>query len=177
MDLLTTKSLLTDPAVTPEEQAKIDRAVSMQRQYITSTVKTLKLEFKQILKIDNLRPLTSLTRLFLDNNFIERMTGLDSLVHLVWLDLSFNRIKTIEGLENLGKLQVLALYQNKIEKLERLDHLKHLSVLRIGKNVLESKEDILYLRRLPNLRTLSLYGNPLCKTEGWDDYVKASLKT
>jgi hypothetical protein len=38
-----------------------------------------------------------LTRLFLDNNFIEKISGLDSLVHLVWLDLSFNRIKRIEG--------------------------------------------------------------------------------
>ena len=28
-----------------------------------------------------------LTHLFLDNNFIEDITGLESLVHLEWLDL------------------------------------------------------------------------------------------
>ena len=164
--------MVSAPASNPEDQAKVNAKIAMQRDYITSTAKTMKMEFRQILKIDNLRPLLSLTRLYLDNNFIERITGLDSLVHLVWLDLSFNRINQIEGLENLKKLQVLALYQNKIERLEKLDHLSHLSVLRLGKNKLSNREDILYLRRLANLRTLSLAGNPLCETEGWDDYVK-----
>ena len=32
------------------------------------------------MRIDNLSRLRSLTRLFLDNNFIEAITGLDSLV-------------------------------------------------------------------------------------------------
>ena len=59
-----------------------------------------------------------------------------------------------------------------IDKLEKLDHLSHLSVLRLGKNKLSNREDVLYLRRLPNLRTLSLAGNPLCQIEHWDDYVK-----
>jgi len=45
-----------------------------------------------------------LTRLFLDNNFIEKISGLDSLVHLVWLDLSFNRIKRIEGRDLISNL-------------------------------------------------------------------------
>ena len=108
-----TRFSLKAPASNPEEQSRIDGKIAMKRDYITSTAKTMKMEFKQILKIDNLRPLSSLTRLYLDNNFIERITGLDSLVHLVWLDLSFNRIIRIEGLENVKKLQVLALYQNK----------------------------------------------------------------
>ena len=47
--------------------------------------------------MENLRALLSLRRLFLDNNLIERISGLDSLVHLEWLDLSFNRIRKIEG--------------------------------------------------------------------------------
>ena len=45
------------------------------KDYIIKTCKTLRLEFRQILKIDNLQDLTSLTRLFLDNNFIETITG------------------------------------------------------------------------------------------------------
>jgi Leucine-rich repeat (LRR) protein len=76
------------------------------RDYITRTTKTLRLEFKQILKIDNLDNLTSLTRLFLDNNFIERISGLDALVHLVWLDLSFNRIRRIEGWSPLTRMKL-----------------------------------------------------------------------
>lgn len=38
-----------------------------------------------ILQIDNLWPLENLTKLQLDNNFIEKIEGLESLVHLVWL--------------------------------------------------------------------------------------------
>ena len=48
-------------------------------------------------KVENLQALLSLKRLFLDNNLIERISGLDKLVHLEWLDLSFNRIRKIEG--------------------------------------------------------------------------------
>ena len=79
------------------------------------TTATLRLEFRQILKIDNLQDLTSLTRLFLDNNFIEKVTGLEFLSNLVWLDLSFNKIQKIDGLSSQKNLQVLALYQNEIK--------------------------------------------------------------
>ena len=160
---------------TEDEKKKTEQMIKDQRNYITSTAKTLKLEFQQFLKIDNLNPLVSLTRLYMDNNFIERITGLDNLVHLVWLDLSFNRIQKIEGLENLKRLQVLALYHNQISKLESLDHLPHLNVLRLGKNRISNRDDILYLRRLRRLRTLSVEGNPMCQSEGWEDYIKALL--
>ena len=167
----------TPGAVSPtaDEKKSTEKRIKAQRDYITSTAKTLKLEFQQFLKIDNLNPLVSLTRLYVDNNFVERITGLDNLIHLVWLDLSFNRIQKIEGLENLKRLQVLALYHNQISKLENLDHLPHLNVLRLGKNRLSNRDDILYLRLLPRLRTLSVAGNPLCATEGWEDYIKALL--
>ena len=67
------------------------------REFQLKTATTLRLEFRLILKVENLRALLSLRRLFLDNNLIERISGLDSLVHLEWLDLSFNRIRKIEG--------------------------------------------------------------------------------
>ena len=85
------------------------------KEYIIRTTSTLRLEFRQILKIDNLQDLTSLTRLFLDNNFIEKITGLEFLNNLVWLDLSFNKIRKIDGLGSQKNLQVLALYQNEIK--------------------------------------------------------------
>ena len=104
-----------------------------------------------------------------------KILGLDFLVNLVWLDLSFNKIRHIEGLDALKKLQVLALYQNEIRNIENLDHLKELNVLRVGNNRLHSKEDILYLRRLPNLRTLSIKGNPICRSEDWKSFAVALL--
>ena len=95
------------------------------KDYLIKTTATLRLEFRQILKIDNLHDLTSLTRLFLDNNFIEKITGLEFLNNLVWLDLSFNKIRKIDGLGSQKNLQVLALYQNEIKV--RLFHILFLS--------------------------------------------------
>lgn len=43
--------------------------------------------------------LTSLTKLQLGNNIIEKIENLDSLVNLRELDLSFNHIKVIENLD------------------------------------------------------------------------------
>ncbi len=65
--------------------------------FLLKTATTLRLEFRLILKVENLQGLLSLRRLFLDNNLIERICGIDHLVHLEWLDLSFNRIRKIEG--------------------------------------------------------------------------------
>lgn len=156
-------------ALKPEDYVDDD----IDKEYLLKTASTLRLEFKQILKIDNLQDLTSLTRLFLDNNFLEKISGLDFLVNLEWLDLSFNKIRKISGLKALKHLQVLALYQNEIAKLECLEHLTRLSVLRIGNNRLNSRDDILYLRKLKSLRTLSIKGNPVCITEDWKSYTIA----
>jgi len=50
-----------------------------------------------------------ITCLFLNNNQIEDIAGLDHLIHLRQLDLSFNRIAEIKGLNSLN-LNVLSLY-------------------------------------------------------------------
>ncbi len=78
-----------------------DKEDEASKEFLLKTAQTLRLEFRRILKVENLGCLSSLTRLFLDNNFIERIGGLDQLFHLTWLDLSFNRIRHIEGLESL----------------------------------------------------------------------------
>ncbi|KAG9334919.1 hypothetical protein JZ751_006316 [Albula glossodonta] len=75
----------------------------------------LRLDYRQILKIDHLWQFTSLTKLQLDNNIIEKITGLDCLVNLVWLDLSFNHIEKIEGLD------ALVIYLRKFTNLRALN--------------------------------------------------------
>ena len=129
----------------------------------------------KIVKIDNLSRLRSLTRLFLDNNFIESISGLDSLTNLEWLDLSFNKIVKIENLTKLTKLKVLALFSNEIVEVENLESLQELEVLRLGNNQITNKACIIYLRKLGKLRTLSLKGNPLTKLKDFDGYVSAFL--
>ncbi|XP_013395045.1 dynein regulatory complex subunit 3-like [Lingula anatina] len=126
-------------------------------------VKSLRLDFKNILKIDNLWCFDSLTKLQLDNNIIEKIEGLDTLTNLIWLDLSFNNIEAIEGLEKLTKLQDLTLYNNRISKIENMDCLPDLQVFSIGNNELDELENVIYLRRFKRLKTLNLNGNPFCK--------------
>ncbi|XP_059572564.1 dynein regulatory complex subunit 3 isoform X2 [Alligator mississippiensis] len=138
-------------------------------------VTELQLDFRNILKIDNLWQFANLTKLQLDNNIIEKIEALDSLVHLVWLDLSFNNIETIEGLHALVKLQDLSLYNNRISKIENMDTLQELQIFSIGNNNLTSLENVVYLRKFSKLRTLNLTGNPLCDNEQYSMFIAAHL--
>lgn len=119
-----------------------------------------------IVEIDNLFGIESLTKLQLDNNIITRIQGLDSLVQLKWLDLSFNLIEKIEGLENLRLLEDLSLFQNRITMLEGLDTLENLNVLSVGNNLILSLDDsVRYLHGLRNnLEVLKICGNSFKET-------------
>ncbi|KAL5021093.1 hypothetical protein ScPMuIL_000248 [Solemya velum] len=154
-----------------EEAGKIAKAEGIN----FSDVVALRLDFKNILKVDNLWEFSSLTKLQLDNNIIERIEGLDALVNLVWCDLSFNNIEVIEGLDSLINLQDLTLYNNRISRIENMDSLKNLQVFSIGNNDLKDLENLIYLRRFKKLKTLNVGGNPFCELEDYKQYVHAFL--
>ncbi|XP_030067016.1 dynein regulatory complex subunit 3 [Microcaecilia unicolor] len=135
----------------------------------------LRLDFRNILKIDNLWQFMNLTKLQLDNNIIEKIEGLDPLVNLVWLDLSFNNIETIEGLDSLVKLEDLSLYNNRISQIENMAAVKNLQVLSLGNNNIPSLDCLVYLRSFKELRTLSLAGNPISDHEDYKMFVAAHL--
>ncbi|CAL1542806.1 unnamed protein product [Lymnaea stagnalis] len=160
-----------------EEQGPKDEAgkIAKKEGINFGDVLSLRLDFKNVLKIDNLWEFTSLTKLQLDNNIIEKIEGLDFLVNLVWLDLSFNNIEVIEGLNKLTKLQDLTLYNNHISKIENLDAQLELQVFSIGNNEIKDIKDILYLRRFPKLKTLNINNNPVCQEENFRLYVAAFL--
>lgn len=138
-------------------------------------VKELRLDFKNILKIDNLWQFTNLVKLQLDNNFIEKINGLESLINLQWLDLSFNNIEVIEGLDSLTQLKDVTFFNNRITSVGNMDLLTELQILSIGNNQLESLSDLIYLRRFEKLNTLTLSGNPFCKLEEYYKYTIAHL--
>ncbi|KAK2169906.1 hypothetical protein LSH36_6g13046 [Paralvinella palmiformis] len=140
-----------------------------------SDVTSLRLDYKNILKIDNLWCFTSLVKLQLDNNIIEKIEGLDTLVNLIWLDLSFNNIEVIEGLTKLVKLEDLTLYNNRIQKIENLDTLKELHVFSIGNNDIKELDNVTYLRRFKKLQTLNISGNPISEHEDYKIFVVAHL--
>jgi Leucine-rich repeat (LRR) protein len=86
--------------------------------------------------------MTSLAKLQLGNNIIEKIEGLSSLVNLKELDLSFNNIEIIENLEVLVKLEVLTLFENRISKLENMETLVNLMIFSIGNNQIEDRNDV-----------------------------------
>lgn len=156
----------------PQEEAG---QLAKQEGILFKDVLSLKLDFQNILRIDNLWQFESLRKLQLDNNIIERIEGLENLINLVWLDLSFNNIEAIEGLDALVNLEDLSLFNNRISKIDSLDALVKLQVLSLGNNQIGNMMNIIYLRRFKDLRALSLSGNPVAKAEDYRMFIWAYL--
>ncbi|XP_055377347.1 dynein regulatory complex subunit 3 [Condylostylus longicornis] len=125
----------------------------------------MRLEFKNILRIDHLWILPNLTKLSLSFNKLERIENIDTLINLKELNLSFNYIEKIENLETLTKLESLSLFNNLIMKIENLDNLKCLEILSIGNNKIDSSEGLERFRFFKNLKVLNLEGNPIAKDD------------
>ncbi|XP_069917827.1 dynein regulatory complex subunit 3 isoform X3 [Oryctolagus cuniculus] len=175
----------------PREEAG---QLAKQEGILFKDVLTLRLDFQNILHIDNLWQFENLRKLQLDNNIIERIEGLENLVHLVWLDLSFNNIEVIKGLDSLVNLEDLSLFNNRISRIDSLDALGKLQVLSLGNNQIDnimngegggvfpgsqdgasSPPQLVYLRRFKCLRTLSLAGNPIAQAEDYKMFIYAYL--
>lgn len=122
-------------------------------------VPTLRLDYRNICRIDNLWQFSRLTRLQLDNNIIERIEGLETLTGLTLLDLSFNNLESISGLETLTNLEDLILNNNRLVKIQNLESLKSLRVLNLSTNLIKNHEDCTKLRCLPQLKSLILKDN------------------
>lgn len=156
----------------PQEEAG---RLAKQEGVLFKDVLSLRLDFQNILCIDNLWQFENLRKLQLDNNIIERIQGLENLTQLVWLDLSFNNIEAIEGLDTLVNLEDLSLSNNRISKIDSLDALVKLQVLSLGNNQIGNMMNIIYLRRFKCLRTLSLSGNPMAEAEDYKMFICAYL--
>ncbi|XP_017370323.1 dynein regulatory complex subunit 3 isoform X2 [Cebus imitator] len=156
----------------PQEEAG---ELAKQEGILFKDVLSLQLDFRNILRIDNLWQFENLRKLQLDNNIIEKIEGLENLTHLVWLDLSFNNIETIEGLDTLVNLEDLSLFNNRISSIDSLDALVKLQVLSLGNNQIDNMMNIIYLRRFSCLRTLSLSGNPISEAEDYKMFICAYL--
>ncbi|CAL8313634.1 unnamed protein product [Arctogadus glacialis] len=160
-----------------EEQGPKEEAgqISKEEGISFNAVLQLRLEYKNILKIEHLWEFTSLTKLQLNNNLIQKIEGLANLINIKWLDLSFNNIEKIEGLETLTKLEDLTFYNNKISCIENMDTLNNLTFFAIGNNCLGQLDNVIYLRRFKNLHTLNLAGNPLAQEANYKLFIAAYL--
>ncbi|XP_076247829.1 dynein regulatory complex subunit 3 [Calliopsis andreniformis] len=137
--------------------------------------KEIRIEFLNILNIDNLWVMPNLVKLKLCNNIIEKIENLDTLIHLKELDLSFNHIRVIENLSNLTNLEILLLYNNEISTVGGMDNLCNITIFSIGNNAIEDWDHVLYLRKFKKLCSLNTNGNPCTKKSGYLDYVFAFI--
>uniref|UniRef100_A0A3P9NF29 Dynein regulatory complex subunit 3 n=1 Tax=Poecilia reticulata TaxID=8081 RepID=A0A3P9NF29_POERE len=135
----------------------------------------LHLEFKNMAKMDFIHDFTSLTRLDLNNNVIQKIWGLNRLTNLTWLNLSFNKIENIGGLDSLRKLELLNLAFNNISVVKNMDTLENLTHFFISKNQIRGKECVHYLMRFKKLFKLSIGGNPFTEKDDQSLYVAAFI--
>ncbi|XP_042528386.1 leucine-rich repeat-containing protein 23 [Dipodomys spectabilis] len=135
---------------------------------------SLDLKGNQIRVVTNLDPekLSNLHTLELRGNHLESTTGIN-LPKLKNLFLAQNMLKKVEGLENLSSLTTLHLRDNQIENLSGFSkEMKSLQYLNLRGNMVSSLGEIAKLRELPKLRALVLMENP-CADE--TDYRQEAL--
>jgi len=107
-----------------------------------------------------------LRSLFLHQNGISKIEGLDNLQNLVKLNLASNPLKKIENmgsLKNLTTLNIEKCLFNSVDNIQEIVKLEKLSVLNISQNNIEEPEILDLVKQLPELKVLYLKGNPCVK--------------
>jgi hypothetical protein len=110
--------------------------------------------------------MTLLKTLYLHENLIEKIEGLEQNPDLDTINLSSNYVKKIENLAHLTKLNTLLLAKNRLKELDDVNgvlDVPSLCVLDIQDNCIEDAGVIQILEQMPNLSVLYLKGNPCVK--------------
>ncbi len=115
--------------------------------------------------------MTSLHKLQLDNNKINKIQKISKLVNLSNLNLSDNEIIKIEGLSKLIELTNLNLSNNKITKIRNFSNLIRLNNLSLQHNEIKKIKN---LDSLINLESLCLSNNNISKMTGFDKLINLS---
>jgi len=130
-------------------------------------LQVLQLGSNQITNIASLQlgGLTSLRTLFLNNNDITRINGLDGLINLQELVLDRNRIRYIDpdAFSGLSKLRELRLEENGLRSLANLHHLTGLQALHLSYNRISEIADVERLSALTGLLEVSFLSNPVIR--------------
>jgi len=108
--------------------------------------------------------LPNLATLELRANRLISTAGIDS-ASLQELYLAENKIEKIEGLEKLTSLHTLHLRSNAISSLDGFASLTALKYLNLRDNQISEYSELVKLQPLQNLQTIILTGNPMCETE------------
>ncbi|XP_055305915.1 dynein axonemal assembly factor 1 homolog [Sitodiplosis mosellana] len=129
-------------------------------------LKCLWLECNALSEISGLEHQKELRCLYLHNNFIRKIENLQHCAQLDTLNLSHNHVRSIENCNSmiLPQLNTLSLSHNALSSIEGLEELvecKSLSVLDISHNRIEDVLIVKILSQMPELRVLTLTGNPV----------------
>ena len=116
-----------------------------------------------------------LTCLFLCDNFLTRLDGINQLKSLSVLKVDKNRLNRIESNTFDGcNLRVLSLCRNAFRTLKHLAKLVSVRELHLDENSLSDLEEISWLKFLTRLRVLSLAGNSVASEyTGYVEFVNA----
>jgi protein phosphatase 1 regulatory subunit 7 len=123
-----------------------------------STLVKLELYDNHIQKFSNLEFLKNLVILDMSYNAIRDMKPVEACVHLEELYLAQNKLRQVQGLKNLTKLRTLDLGANRIRVIDAVTSLTSLKSLWLGKNKIEEIPD---MSALQSLRQLDIQSNRL----------------
>ena len=92
-------------------------------------------------------------KLWLENNELTSVKGLEKLTKLTWLQLSRNWLRSVKGLEKLTQLEYLSLQYNQLTDVKGLEKLNQLKWLDLIDNPALTKAQIAELQKaLPNCK-------------------------
>jgi Leucine-rich repeat (LRR) protein len=148
---------------------------------VSLTLQVLNLSDQDISKIENLN-LPNLRELYLHRNYIRSVgsSSLSGCPRLQKLWLCQNQIATIDGLQGVPELQELWLQSNNITSLEGLACCPALSHLGLAGNSVSDFSEVRRLSSLPALASLSLqdihFGRcPVTDEDGYKEFVACHL--
>ncbi|NMM63905.1 leucine-rich repeat domain-containing protein [Clostridium sp. P21] len=94
-----------------------------------------------------------ITELYMENNHIKDLSGIENLTNLKQLNLCGNEINDISKLKNLVNLQSIDLSHNEVSDISSLKNLTNLKKLSLGNNKISNVSE---LSKLVNLQELNL---------------------
>jgi dynein assembly factor 1 len=129
-------------------------------------LKCVWLESNGIRKIEGLENQTELRCLFLQHNLLSKLENLEPLQELCTLNVSNNGLSAIQNIGCLPKLTTLQMAHNHLRSADDMRQLltcPTVSVLDVSHNRIDDVEIIDILSQMPDLRVLTLVGNPVIK--------------